>query len=152
MLRLYTDGSYGEATGVGSWAWVLVDGRERARASGVVSGGTTHQRMELLAVAEGLAALPPGVEICVVSDSTYVIDAMTRGLPLVWRENGWRSIGHDRSVVNRDLWERLLDAGGRLYARFTWVKAHNGEAGDRWNVAADQLARRTRQAAEAQAA
>lgn len=151
MLRLYTDGSYCETSGVGSWAWILVDGDERQRGSGIVEGETTPQRMELTAAVEGLSRLPRGTSVEVVSDSTYLVEPLSRGFLRTWRANGWRSLHHDRLVANRDLWERLIELSGRLRVRFRWVRAHDGDQGDPWNVRADHLARDARRAGEAAA-
>jgi ribonuclease HI len=150
LLRLYTDGSYSESTGVGSWAWVLVGDGHRL-GSGVVAG-TEHQRMELTAVIEGLAELPEGTEVEVVTDSAPLVEAMREGYVARWRERGWSSIGHDRRIAHADLWEQLLALADRRRVRFTWVKAHCGDAGDPWNVMADHLARTARRVGEARAA
>lgn len=147
MHRLYTDGSYAKESGFGTWAWVLVAEGSRLEVCGV-AGATTHQRMELTAAVEGLRALPDGASVEVVSDSAYLVEAMARGIPRVWRRNGWRSLTHERDVVNRDLWEALLAECDRLRVRFRWVKAHAGEASDPGNVEADHLARRVRRACE----
>ena len=151
MLRLYTDGSYSDETGVGSWAWLLVGDDRREVESGGVTEGATHQRMELTAAIEGLAALPEGTELEVISDSAYLVDAMGRGYLERWRERDWVSIGHRGRIVHRDLWIALADLAERRRVRFTWVKAHNGPGADPWNVMADHVAKTARRLAEAAA-
>lgn len=152
MLRLYTDGSYSEATGVGSWAWLLTGGGVHRLGSGVVEGATTHHRMELTAAIEGLATVPEGRPVEVVSDSTYLVDAMSRGYPERWRARGWSSAGHQRPIAHRDLWRRLLALSARRRVRFTWVRAHSGPHADPWNVMADHLAKTARRLRETCAA
>jgi ribonuclease HI len=150
MLRLYTDGSYSDLTGVGSWSWLLVgDGRYELGTG--ASEGATHQRMELKAALEGLAAVPEGAEVEVCSDSTYLVDAMQLGYVEQWQSRGWASLGHGRRIVHRDLWTALAEVVERRRVRFTWVKAHNGEESDPWNVMADHLAKTARRLVEAAA-
>ncbi len=48
----------------------------------------------------------------VYSDSSYLVNCMRRGWYKKWLENGW--LNHlEEPVVNRDLWERLLEATKR---------------------------------------
>jgi ribonuclease HI len=148
MLRLYTDGSYSTDTGVGSWAWLLVGGRVREIGSGGVTTEATHQRMELTAAVEGLRRVPDGSEVEVVTDSTCLVDAMELGFVEQWRSRGWRS-SHRRPVAHRDLWLQLADLVSRRRVVFTWVKAHNGEGADPWNVMADHVAKTARRLLEA---
>ena len=150
MLRLYTDGSYSDLTGIGSWAWLLVGANGHEVGSGAVGAGATHQRMELTAAVEGLAAVPEGSAVVVISDSSYVVEPMSRRYPERWRERGWSSLGHSRQIVHRDLWERLVELAGRRRVRFAWVRAHSGAAGDPWNEMADHLAKTARRLGEAE--
>ena len=56
---VYTDGACSGNPGPGGWAAIIIEGDQER----VVSGSaprTTNQRMELQAVAEGLAAVAPG--------------------------------------------------------------------------------------------
>ena len=145
MLRLYTDGSYSDETGIGSWAWLLVDEGMEAVGSGSVEEGTTHQRMELVAAVEGLSAVPEGAEVELVSDSTYVVDALRHGYLERWRVRGWRKISHP------DLWRGFAELSDRRCVLGTWVRAHSGDAADPWNVMADHLAKTARRVAEAAA-
>jgi ribonuclease HI len=151
MLRLYTDGSYSDVTGVGSWAWLLVGDGYRL-GSGAVTGGTIHQRMELTAAIEGLATVLEGAEVEVVTDCAYMAEAMELGYVDRWRERGWSSIGHARPISHVDLWEQLVELAARRRVTFTWVKAHNGDAADPWNIMADHLAKTARRLGESLAA
>jgi ribonuclease HI len=148
MLRLYTDGSFSEESGVGSWAWLLVGGRRSEVGSGAVVGGATHMRMELHAAVEGLAQVPAGRPVEVVSDSLYLVDGMGLGLVEQWRARGWKSVGRDRAISHSDLWVRLIDLTAGRRVTFTWVKAHSGDDADPWNVMADHVAKTARRLAE----
>ena len=73
-MTIYTDGACSGNPGPGGWAAIITDGKEER----VVSGGaphTTNQRMELQAVAEGLAAVP-GHADDVMNNR---VDALARG-------------------------------------------------------------------------
>ena len=58
MIDIYTDGACSGNPGPGGWgAVVIVDGQQA-----ILKGGldeTTNNRMELIAVIEGLKSLPP---------------------------------------------------------------------------------------------
>ncbi len=92
--------------------------------------------MELTAAIEGLAATPPGAQAQVITDSRYLLDGITRWVH-DWRRRGWRKADR-KPVLNRDLWETLLDLSGPHDIEWTWVKGH---AGHRENERCDELAR-----------
>ena len=115
MLRLYTDGSYSDETGVGGWAWLLVGDETRELGSGSVEQSSTHQRMELVAAVEGLAAVPEGAAVELVSDSTYVVDALRLGYLERWRGRGWRKVSH------LELWRGFAELTDRRSVLGTWV-------------------------------
>ena len=77
-VRLYTDGACSGNPGPGGWCAILQwRGHER-----VVSGGepnTTNNRMELIAIIEGLRALKEPCRVTVSTDSQYVIGVMAKG-------------------------------------------------------------------------
>ena len=120
--RLFTDGSCLGNPGPGGWGAVLrPDGEDDLD----LSGGdqhTTNNRMEMTAVVRGLDKTPPGSEVLVTSDSSYVINTMTKG----WKRK-----------VNQDLWAELDRAVGERRVTWQWVKGH---AGHPENERADRLA------------
>jgi cyclic pyranopterin phosphate synthase len=123
MIEIHTDGSCLGNPGRGGWAAIVV----RDGAKSALSGHehrTTNNRMEITAVVEGLASLPPGSDVKVFSDSEYVISTMTRN----WKRN-----------ANKDLWARLDAEVGKRNVRWQWVKGH---AGNPLNEEADALAHR----------
>lgn len=86
----------------------------------------TNNRMELRAVLEALDGLPAGAAVDVVSDSRYVVDALTKWIH-GWRRKGWTT-SQGTPVLNRDLIE-ALDARSRdLSIRYGWVRGHDGHA------------------------
>jgi ribonuclease HI len=94
----------------------------------VVDGphAVTNNRMELRAVLEALDGLPAGEDVEVVSDSRYVVDALSKWIH-GWRRKGWRTASGD-PVLNRDLIESLDARGQELRIRYSWVRGHDGHA------------------------
>jgi ribonuclease HI len=124
-IYLYTDGAASGNPGPGGYGAVLRCGdlcRE-------LSGGyalTTNNRMELLAVIRGLEAIRwDGAEVQVYSDSTYVVNTVTKG----WKRK-----------KNQDLWAQFDAQAARFRLEFHWIKGHAGhpdnERCDRLAVAA----------------
>jgi len=131
MILMYTDGAAKGNPGPGGFGTILKYGeKEREISQGFRR--TTNNRMELLAVIAGLEAIKkPGWKVKVVSDSKYVVDAVTKG----WL-NGW--VKKDfKGKKNRDLWERYLKAANPHEVSFQWVKGH---AGHPENERCDRLA------------
>jgi ribonuclease HI len=86
----------------------------------------TNNRMELRAVLEALDGLPDGAGVEVVSDSRYVVDALSKWIH-GWRRKGWMT-AQGTPVLNRDLIEALDARTGALRVRYAWVRGHDGHA------------------------
>ncbi len=84
----------------------------------------TNNRMELRAVLHALEGLPDGSTVEVVSDSRYVIDALTKWIH-GWRRKGWKT-AQGNPVLNRDLIEALDARMRTLKVDYRWVRGHNG--------------------------
>ena len=83
-ITIYTDGAASGNPGPGGYGVVLMAGPHRKELSEGFRR-TTNNRMELLAVIIGLAALRfEGSNVTIYSDSKYVVDAV---------EKGWYSVG-----------------------------------------------------------
>jgi ribonuclease HI len=142
LVRLFTDGACSGNPGPGGWAYIL-----QHPASGQVldaSGAepaTTNNRMELMGVIEGLAALKRPCRVELVTDSQYVAKGVAEWLPK-WKAQGWqrKEGGRLKPVMNADLWRRVDEQLGRHDVRVQHVLGHNGhpenEACDRMAVAA----------------
>ena len=121
-ITIYTDGSCLGNPGPGGWgALVFGESEEPQRLSGH-EAQTTNNRMELMAAIQGLEAVPAGSKVVLHSDSSYLVNTMTKN----WKRR-----------VNHDLWERLDTLSGSHNVEWRWGRGHNG---DRWNEAADRLA------------
>lgn len=90
------------------------------------SYAVTNNRMELRAVLEGLDGLPAGETVEVVSDSRYVVDALSKWIH-GWRKKNWMT-AQGTPVLNRDLIEALDARSRALGVRYGWVRGHDGHA------------------------
>ena len=133
-IYLYTDGAASGNPGPGGWGAVLICGQHRKE----MSGGyrlTTNNRMELLAVIEGLEAIKwENARVDIWSDSTYVVNAITEGWLDQWIAKNWKK------VKNTDLWQRFVPLYRSHNVTMHWLKGHAGhpenERCDRLAVAA----------------
>ena len=120
QVELYTDGACRGNPGAGGWGAILVYGKYEKELSGG-EAETTNNRMELLAVIRGLEAVKwQNAEVHVVSDSSYVVNAINKG----WLEN-WKRRAYSK-VKNPDLWMRLDPLLQRHRVSFHWIKGHAG--------------------------
>ena len=86
----------------------------------------TNNRMELRAALEALDGLPAGHGVEVISDSRYVVDALTKWIH-GWRKKGWKTASGS-PVLNRDLIEALDARSRELAVKYAWVRGHDGHA------------------------
>jgi ribonuclease HI len=123
---IYTDGACSGNPGPGGWAALVTETATGRRTE--ITGSdpsTTNNRMELMAVIEGLRRLEvDGTEVHVVSDSKYVVQGITEWVH-GWERNGWRTSAK-KPVKNQDLWMELVALTRRHRVTFEWVQAHNG--------------------------
>ena len=118
--------------GPGGTGFVVLDrARPALRFGGtrwVEDGGNaiTNNRMELRAVLEALTGLPEGETVEVVSDSRYVVDALSKWIH-GWRRKGWKT-ATGGPVLNRDLIEAIDALARGLRVQWSWVRGHDGHA------------------------
>ena len=89
-VTIFTDGSCLGNPGRGGWGCILrCEGHEKELSGGYAH--TTNNRMELLAVIIGLAALRfEGSNVTIYSDSKYVVDAVEKGWVFGWEKTGFK--------------------------------------------------------------
>ena len=133
---IYTDGACSGNPGAGGWCAILMHGDAQKQISGH-EGETTNNRMELMAVIEGLKALKYACNVAVYSDSAYVCNAVENGWLIDWVNNGWRTAGK-KQVKNIDLWQELIGLMKKHKVCFVKVKGH---ADNEYNNACDKAAR-----------
>ena len=98
-------------------------------------GHGTNQIAELTAAIEGLALVPPGDAVELVSDSQYVLKGISEWRA-GWERKGWRN-SKGEPVANLALWKRLFAVVDARQVTTRWVRGHNG---DPYNERADALA------------
>lgn len=117
-VTLYSDGSSLGNPGPGGYGGILsFNGHEKEFFGG--EPHTTNNRMELRGVIEGLKLLKAPCKVTVVSDSSYVINAINS-----WLE-GWIKKGF-KKVKNVDLWEAYLEVSKNHHITGVWVRGHDG--------------------------
>ena len=122
-IVIYTDGACLGNPGPGGWGAVIFENGKKKQLHGAEEN-TTNNRMEITAVLEALRTIPRNVDVRIFSDSTYVINTMTKN----WKRK-----------KNQDLWPQLDNEVEARNVEWEWVKGHSG---DRFNEEADQLAYR----------
>lgn len=119
-ITIFTDGAASGNPGPGGFGTILKSGPHIKK---IAKGfrKTTNNRMELLAVIEGLEAIKvENAEVLVVSDSKYVIDSIEKGWVFNWQKKGFKG------KKNPDLWRRFLEIYKKHHVKFHWVKGHAG--------------------------
>ncbi len=139
-VDIFTDGACSGNPGPGGYGTILRCGGTEKELSGG-EADTTNNRMELMAVIEGLKALKRPCDITIYTDSQYVANGITKGWAESWRKNGWRK-ADKKPAQNPDLWEVLLNELSKHEYKIVWLKGHAGhpenERCDKLAVAASQ--------------
>jgi len=141
-VELYTDGACSGNPGPGGWAYILkhpASGTEKE--SSGAEAQTTNNRMELIAVVEGLRALTRPSFVDLYSDSQYVLKGLREWLAQ-WKSRGWRTASR-KPVKNEDLWRALDELASLHELDFHWVRGHSEHPE---NERADRLAVQAREA------
>ena len=135
QVTLITDGSCLGNPGPGGWAAILRSNGKKKELSGA-EPQTTNNRMEMMAVCEGLESLNRRCEVVVEIDSQYVKNGITTWIDS-WKKRGWKTAAK-KPVKNQDLWMRLDKAVSEHDIEWRWVKGH---ADHDDNNRCDELAR-----------
>lgn len=134
-VTIYTDGACSGNPGPGGWAAILMAGGAKKEMSGG-ERDTTNNRMELMAVIEGLKALKRPCKVDIYSDSAYVVNAFKQNWIGKWVKNGWKNSAK-AEVANSDLWKELNNLTSMHNVTFHKVKGH---ADNEFNNRCDELA------------
>lgn len=135
-VTLYTDGACSGNPGLGGYAGILIYGDIKREYSGS-EAQTTNNRMEVMAVIDGLKRLKYPCKVDVYSDSAYTVNAFANGWIYGWRKNGWKK-SDNKPVQNVDLWEELYALTKIHEVTFHKVAGH---ADNELNNRCDELAR-----------
>ena len=135
-VTFITDGACSGNPGPGGWCVII---KKDDKINEFFGGDleTTNNKMELTAVIKGFENLNNASRVLVKTDSTYVINGITKWLPN-WRAKGWINSAK-KPVANKDLWQQLESLISNHKVDWLWVKGHSG---DDENERADELARK----------
>lgn len=136
QVTIYTDGSSRGNPGPGGYGTILLSGQHKKELSGGYRR-TTNNRMELMAVIQGLKALKkPGISVTIYSDSQYVVRAVEEG----WLKN-WIKTDFKGGKKNPDLWRQYHQISQAFTVKFIWVKGHaNNPFNNRCDILATEAA------------
>lgn len=146
-LIVYTDGACsgnGRKNSQGGWGYAIYSEEGCEITTGY--GGevdTTNNRMEMTAV---LMGIQQAIElqdtefytITIYTDSAYIHNCKNQGWYKAWRANGWIN-SKKQAVLNKELWELLIQYFEDFRFIFKKVKGHSGIE---QNELVDELARR----------
>ncbi|MBN2522750.1 MAG: ribonuclease HI [Bacteroidales bacterium] len=117
-ITIYTDGAASGNPGPGGYGVVLKSGKHYKE---LTKGFrlTTNNRMELLAVIEGLNTIKrKGNIVDIYTDSKYVCDSVEKGWVFDWERKRFKK------KKNIDLWKRFLELYRIHNVKLHWVKGH----------------------------
>lgn len=131
-INIYTDGAARGNPGPGGYGVLMIYNNHRKE----MAAGyrlTTNNRMELMAVIEGLKAVKKReLPVHIYSDSQYVVKAITEG----WLAN-WIKTNFKGGKKNSDLWKEYYQLSRPFKITVHWVKGH---ASNPYNNRCDELA------------
>ena len=147
-VTIFTDGSSRGNPGPGGWGAVVVEQKVATGANDnatknethvtELGGGekhTTNNRMELTAALEGIAHTSAKADIMINTDSSYVINGITKWIH-GWKKNNWLTKAKE-DVLNKDLWIKLDESMFGKKVEWKYVGGHIGVLG---NERCDHLA------------
>jgi ribonuclease HI len=134
-VEIFCDGACSGNPGPGGFGCILRSGAKEKELSGA-DPHTTNNRMEMMAAITALESLKRPCEVVLTTDSQYLVKGMTEWIH-GWLKRGWKN-SKKEEVLNRDLWERLLELARVHRVQWVWIRGHNGHAE---NERCDELAR-----------
>ena len=133
-ITVFTDGASRGNPGPGGWGSVVVE-ENKVTELGGREDDTTNNKMEITAAIEALSILETGSQVILHTDSSYLINGITKWVS-GWKRNGWKTKTKEE-VMNRDLWERLVDVVTGKSIEWNYVGGHSGIVG---NERCDEIA------------
>jgi len=142
-IVIFTDGASLGNPGSGGYGAVILIPKENDYTVCEIGGGekhTTNNRMELMAAIKGLKSLfgsdlAKSHPIKIYTDSSYVINGITKWV-FSWEKRNWVTMNKE-PVLNKDLWEELLDQVKLRKIEWIHVSGHSGIPG---NERVDEIA------------
>lgn len=148
QILIFTDGACSGNPGPGGYGAILVLPNGEVEEIGGKRTSTTNNRMEMMAVIEGLHKInladiktvaSSKNEIWVLTDSTYTIKGITQWI-YGWKKKGWKTTD-GKEVSNKDLWEQMIQIVDSLQQiikiEWKYLRGHIGTPG---NERSDEIA------------
>lgn len=128
QIIIFCDGSSRGNPGPGGWG-AIVSENGKVIEFGNSEKHTTNNRMELSGAIHALRTIKNSQgKIILNTDSSYVINGITKWVH-GWQKNDWKTKTKD-DVLNRDLWEELIDVSGGKKIDWNYVGGHIGVPGN----------------------
>lgn len=139
-IKIFTDGGAIGNPGPGGWGAIVFDETsKKVTELGGKEDKTTNNRMEMMAIIKALENCEDGL-ITVHSDSKYVISGITQWV-FGWEKNDWKT-KNKTDVLNKDLWQKLIEVTKDKDIEYKHVEGHVGIAGnERVDTVANSFAR-----------
>jgi ribonuclease HI len=139
-VSIFCDGSAIGNPGPGGWGAIIADGA-RTKEIGGSAAHTTNNKMELTAAIRSFQVVTAKANVTVHTDSQYVINGITKWV-FGWQKNNWQT-QEKKDVLNRELWQELLEVSAPHEVVWKHVKAHSGIAlNERVDMIANGFARK----------
>jgi len=122
-VEIFCDGACSGNPGPGGYGAILRYNGHEKEISGA-EAHTTNNRMELSAAIEALKMLTRPCQVVITTDSQYLVKGITEWI-VGWQRKGWQN-SKKEPVVNRDLWEKLLELTRMHTITWKWVRGHDG--------------------------
>ena len=122
MAIIFTDGAARGNPGAGGWGAVILTDDSVIELGGR-EDHTTNNRMELMSAIRALESIQNDREMTIYTDSAYLVSGITRWVK-GWAENDWKT-SKKEDVLNKDLWERLVDATAHTVIDWKIIKGHS---------------------------
>lgn len=122
-VEIFCDGACSGNPGPGGYGAILRYNNHEKEISGAAAH-TTNNRMELTAAIEALKLLTRPCHVVITTDSQYLVKGITEWI-IGWQRKGWQN-SKKEPVVNRDLWEELLELARKHTITWQWVRGHDG--------------------------
>jgi ribonuclease HI len=138
-VNIYSDGACSGNPGPGGYGVILEYNKKEIELCGGEQD-TTNNRMELMGVIKGLESLKEPCDVTITTDSKYIVDTFNKKWIVSWQKKDWKK-SDGKPVLNKDLWQTLLELMKSHKVTFVHIKGHNGHE---YNERCDKIAVRER--------
>lgn len=134
-VNIYSDGACSGNPGPGGYGVILEYNKKEMELCGGEED-TTNNRMELMGVIKGLESLKEPCDVTITTDSKYIVDTFNKNWIVSWQKKDWKK-SDGKPVLNKDLWQTLLELIKNHKVTFVHIKGHNGHE---YNERCDKIA------------